>query len=79
MSYTPNYVLPDLLPSLCSVCQSVDATQIVPERSTEDWLFYAFCPLCLDALIGLFPLSPRKLVRRELTGRMTRMTRATRG
>lgn len=54
------------IPSICYVCKTSNASQIVPDRSEDK--FYVFCPLCLDELIGFFPLLPSKLMYRELHG-----------
>jgi hypothetical protein len=57
-------------PPLCSVCAAARPAQLVPERSEGDETVYPFCTRCLDALLDLFPLRPRALVARELTGRL---------
>lgn len=54
-------------PLLCSVCVSRRADCVVPERS-EEWLFHDFCTLCLDELVSCFPIKPRDIYTRELTG-----------
>ena len=67
----------------CSVCDRSNAPQIVPERGhvadarydADDHLYYFYCTVCLDELVSIFPLSPRALFRRELTGKPLRQCR----
>ena len=63
----------------CSVCDHSNAPQLVPERGqaadgheADEALCYLYCTVCLDELVGLFPLTPRMLRDRELTGRLRR-------
>lgn len=60
----------DLPPPDCSVCARPDAhSLLVPDRHEGDaWEARPFCPLCLDAMLAVFPLHPRRFLRRELTG-----------
>ena len=57
----------------CEVCARAPAPHLLPERAPRElgdgWACQALCPLCLDALLGLFPLRPQWLARREITGR----------
>ena len=55
----------------CVVCAACDAPQRVPERG-EGTRVDRFCPLCLDAMLAVFPLRPRRFLARELTGRYPR-------
>lgn len=67
---------------LCDVCARTPAPCLVPERAdaepTEggrcetDGVRYHYCTVCLDAMLSVFPISPRELARRELTGRALR-------
>ena len=61
------------LPALCTACASTGAWNLVPDRG-DDLLvrFQVLCPLCLDELLALFPLTPRMFARREITGRLRR-------
>ena len=67
----------------CSVCDQSNAPQIVPERGQfaddrygeDDHLYYFFCTVCLDDLVSIFPLTPRMLLRRQLTGKPLRECR----
>ena len=58
-----------MLPTLCSVCLSENASNIVPDRQSTDLPYYydVMCPLCFDSFIILFPLF-KKIKNRELTG-----------
>lgn len=63
----PNISTLPSTPTPCEICSVASACCIVPERS-EEWLFSVFCTRCLDALIGVFPLSINALHNRELVG-----------
>lgn len=60
----------EMAPSLCTVCLS-PAHNVVPERS-EEWLFHGFCTVCLDEMLGFFPITVKALRARETTGRYLR-------
>ena len=60
----------------CHVCHCPGKV-LVPERNpslakADDARVYHFCPLCLDAMLAVFPLTPRRIFGRELTGRAVR-------
>ena len=55
---------------MCDVC----ARDPPPFTQDDDARVTLFCPLCLDALLAAFPLTPRRLLRRELTGRLPMRT-----
>ena len=61
--------LPEL-PTHCTVCEAADAHVVLPDRSAAfpPERYDVLCPLCLDQLLGLFPLMPRLLRAREVTG-----------
>ena len=65
-------IAPPPLPNLCDVCMRAGAEQLLPDRSdTEPWYYQVLCTVCLDALLGAFPLHPAALRRREITGRLS--------
>ena len=55
---------------LCHVCSSTTARayQTVPDRAPDCERCDQMCPLCFDGFLGIFPLTPRLLADRELTG-----------
>lgn len=59
-------------PADCYVCNAPNAKQIVPERSEMstplETLFYVYCPLCFDSMIGFFPINCKKIYNREIYG-----------
>ena len=68
-------LLPPLpsLPSLCEVCLRANSMQLVPVRGEDKTLmdikYQVFCPLCLDSFCNLFPITLKKIHKRELTGK----------
>ena len=54
----------------CDVCDRPHSSSlfIVPDRDTHTDRWDYMCPLCLDAMLQLFPLNPRRFLTRELTG-----------
>ncbi len=60
------------LPTLCSVCLSENASNIVPDRQSTDLPYYydVMCPLCFDSFIILFPLF-KNIKNREITGKLS--------
>lgn len=55
---------------MCSICSARHAPQLVPERGDAyPGRIHRFCPLCLDEMLSVFPLSPQLLARRQLLGR----------
>ena len=60
------------LPRLCSACCANRAEQLVPERgdASPPYRYDAMCPLCLDAFLAVFPITPQAFASREVTGRM---------
>lgn len=60
------------LPQLCTACCARQADQLVPERgdASPPYRYDVMCPLCLDAFLAVFPLTPQRFARRETTGRL---------
>ena len=53
----------------CGVClRASSAAVLVPDRDEHDppYRVQTMCPLCIDALCALFPLSPQRLADREI-------------
>lgn len=58
------------LPYLCTICMHAKGQQTVPDRDPIHWRFDVMCPICFDSFLDLFPLTVKKLQRRELTGKL---------
>ena len=56
-------------PTLCHVCARARPLHPCPDRAEECFLVYQFCTVCLDEFILLFPITVKKLQRRELGDR----------
>ena len=56
----------------CDVCGDSPAEYVVPERSDSEHCqqMWPFCLLCLDEMLGFFPIRVAILHLRELTGRL---------
>ena len=61
-----------LTPQLCHVCMSTQGWHVVPDRCPQVWRFDVLCPVCVDALLAVFPLVPAMFGNRELTGSLRR-------
>ena len=54
----------------CDVCLSPLATITVPDRDLDELeRCDELCLLCLDAMLSAFPLTPRRMLGREQTGK----------
>ena len=61
-----------MMPSLCSICTNAGATQVIPDRSDDVFdRFDAFCPLCFDEFLSIYHGIFRRLLRREVSGRLS--------
>lgn len=64
------------LPNLCTVCLNNTASQIIPNRGANEFCdndqFEILCPLCFDALLGVFPICTYMFHNRELSGKLQR-------